>query len=254
MNGFNNLNNLNTLNYSSDNNFWSPSFLGSDLQFWVDALETSSITLNGATVSQWNDLSGNNRHLTQSTGSLQPLYITSGAGSVGVGMDGLDDVMSSPTFAINQPFTRFLVVTRRDASTAGTIINSISGTPNSPLGNSSTSTTKVAMFGGINNLISGQDTINGQRSQFGTIYNGASSELWNNGTSTSGVNIGTNGMSGVRIGGGNPSPYVFHSVLIINRIPTTDERERMEGYLAWRYGIQSSLPANHPFIASPPSV
>jgi hypothetical protein len=222
--------------------------MSGDLQFWVDALETSSITLNGATVSQWNDLSGNNRHLTQSTGSLQPLYITSGAGSVGVGMDGIDDVMSSPTFTINQPFTRFLVVTRREATTSGTIINSVSGTPNSP------STTRVAMFGGTNNLISGQDTVNGQRSQFGTIYNGASSELWNNGTSTTGVNIGTNGMNGVRIGGGNPAPYVFHAVLILNRIPTTDERERMEGYLAWRYGIQSSLPANHPFIGSPPTI
>ena len=254
MSDFNNLNNLNTLNYSSNTNFWSPSFLGSDLQFWVDALESSSITLSGATVSQWNDLSGNNRHLTQANGSLQPLYITSGAGSVGVGMDGIDDVMSTATFTINQPFTRFLVVTRREANTTGTIINSVSGTPNSPLGNSSTSTTRVVMFGGTANLTSGQDTVNGQRSQFGTIYNGASSELWNNGTSTSGVDIGTNAMNGVRIGGGNPSPYVFHAVLILNRIPTTDERQKMEGYLAWRYGIQSSLPENHPFIASPPSV
>jgi hypothetical protein len=253
MNGFNNLNNLNTLNYA-DTNFWSPSFLGSDLQFWVDALETSSITLNSGNVSQWNDLSGNSRHLTQSNTTLQPLYITSGANSVGVGMDGIDDVMSTAAFTINQPFTRFLVITRRDSATAGTIINSASGTPNSPLANSSSSTTRVVMFGGTANLISGQDTVNGQRSQFGTIYNGASSELWNNGTSTTGVNIGTNGMNGVRIGGGNPAPYVFHAVLIINRVPTTDEREKMEGYLAWRYGIQSSLPANHPFIVSPPSV
>jgi len=249
-----NLTKLSWLGKTNNTQLWTPNQLSANLQFWVDALESSSINLNGATVSQWNDLSGNNRHLTQANGSLQPLYITSGVGSVGVGMDGIDDVMSSPTFTINQPFTRFLVVTRRDANTAGTIINSISGTPNSPLGNSSTSTTRVAMFGGTNNLISGQDTINGQMSQFGTIYNGASSELWNNGTSTSGVNIGTNGMSGVRIGGGNPSPYVFHSVLILNRIPTTDERERMEGYLAWRYGIQSSLPANHPFIGSPPTI
>jgi hypothetical protein len=249
-----NLTKLSWLGKTNNTQLWTPNEMSGDLQFWVDALETSSITLNGATVSQWNDLSGNNRHLTQSTGSLQPLYITSGAGSVGVGMDGIDDVMSSPTFTINQPFTRFLVVTRREATTSGTIINSVSGTPNSPLGNSSTSTTRVAMFGGTNNLISGQDTVNGQRSQFGTIYNGASSELWNNGTSTTGVNIGTNGMNGVRIGGGNPAPYVFHAVLILNRIPTTDERERMEGYLAWRYGIQSSLPANHPFIGSPPTI
>jgi hypothetical protein len=247
-----NLTKLSWLGKTNNTQLWTPNQLSADLQFWVDALESSSITLNGATVSQWNDLSGNNRHLTQSSGSLQPLYITSGANSVGVGMDGIDDVMSSPTFTINQPFTRFLVVTRRESFTTGTIINSVSGSPNSNLANNSA--TRLAMFAGTNNLISGQDTVNGQRSQFGTIYNGASSELWNNGTSTSGVNIGTNGMNGVRIGGGTITNYVYHAVLILNRIPTTDEREKMEGYLAWRYGIQSSLPANHPFVASPPSI
>jgi hypothetical protein len=247
-----NLTKLNWLGKTNNTQLWTPNQLSADLQFWVDALETSSITLNGSNVSQWNDLSGNNRHLTQSSGSLQPLYITSGAGSVGVGMDGIDDVMSTATFTINQPFTRFLVVTRREASATGTIINSISGTPNSNMANNSA--TRVLMFAGTASLVSGQDTVNGQRSQFGTIYNGASSALWNNGTSTTGTNPGTNGMNGVRIGGGVPAPYVYHSVLILNRIPTTDERQKMEGYLAWRYGIQSSLPANHPFVASPPSV
>lgn len=46
---------------------------------WIDASDTSSITSSGGAVSQWNDKSGNGKHLTQGTGSLQP---TTGANTI----------------------------------------------------------------------------------------------------------------------------------------------------------------------------
>ncbi len=49
---------------------------------WFDAADTSSITLNGDLVSQWDDKSGNGNHAAQSTESKQPKYNTSG-GSIG---------------------------------------------------------------------------------------------------------------------------------------------------------------------------
>lgn len=39
---------------------------------WFDASDTSSITNAAGAVSQWNDKSGNNNHLTQATGAAQP--------------------------------------------------------------------------------------------------------------------------------------------------------------------------------------
>lgn len=49
----------------------------SGLVFWFDAADTSSITLDGSNnVSQWNDKSGNSRHLTQATTLLRPAYGT----------------------------------------------------------------------------------------------------------------------------------------------------------------------------------
>src|SRR5258708_6055170 len=45
--------------------------------FWYDASNAGSITQSGGTVSQWNDLSGNARHLTQATTTLQPTYTAS---------------------------------------------------------------------------------------------------------------------------------------------------------------------------------
>lgn len=42
------------------------------LMAWYDAADTATITSNAGRVSQWNDKSGNARHLTQATGLNQP--------------------------------------------------------------------------------------------------------------------------------------------------------------------------------------
>ena len=52
--------------------FWNPSVLGADLALWLDADDADTITLNGSTVSQWDDKSGNDNHAAQSTASFQP--------------------------------------------------------------------------------------------------------------------------------------------------------------------------------------
>lgn len=44
----------------------------SGLGLWLDASNTSSLTFNGNTVSEWRDLSGNGRHYSQSTAAQQP--------------------------------------------------------------------------------------------------------------------------------------------------------------------------------------
>lgn len=65
------------------------------LQLWLDASDASTITLNGSTVSEWRDKSGNARHVLQSTASLQPSYVTNGInGRPAVAPDGEDDRLS----------------------------------------------------------------------------------------------------------------------------------------------------------------
>jgi len=44
----------------------------SGLKLWLDVANTSSLTFNGSTVSQVNDLSGNGFHATQGTANNQP--------------------------------------------------------------------------------------------------------------------------------------------------------------------------------------
>lgn len=50
---------------------WTPASLPS-LAAWFDASDTATITESAGRVSQWNDKSGNGRHVTQATGTLQP--------------------------------------------------------------------------------------------------------------------------------------------------------------------------------------
>lgn len=79
---------------------------------WWDA-SLSAITKDGSNlVSQWNDLSGNNYHLTQGTGGNKPTYMPNGLnGRPVLEFDGVNDVMSTTLgAALSQPWSLFAVV------------------------------------------------------------------------------------------------------------------------------------------------
>lgn len=54
------------------------------LGLWLDAADTSTVTLNAGNVSEWRDKSGNGRHASQSTAAFQPLYQAAGTLPVAV--------------------------------------------------------------------------------------------------------------------------------------------------------------------------
>ena len=70
------------------------------LKLWLDAANTSSLTFNGSTVSQMNDLSGNGFHATQGTANNQPTYQATGAnGKPTLFIDSTDTLTSTATVA-----------------------------------------------------------------------------------------------------------------------------------------------------------
>jgi hypothetical protein len=55
------------------------------LQLWLDGSDSSTFTLNGSTVSEWRDKSGNSRHFAQATAAQQPVAasnVKNGRGAV----------------------------------------------------------------------------------------------------------------------------------------------------------------------------
>ncbi|HLY04286.1 MAG TPA: hypothetical protein VKR31_00915 [Rhizomicrobium sp.] len=61
------------------------------------------------------------------------------------------------------------------------------------------------------------------------------------------------GTARIRIGannGGSASGFwsgVISEVIILPTIPTTDQRQRLEAYFAWEYGLRSKLPLTNPY-------
>ena len=75
---------------------WLDLPVSTNVELWLDANDSSTITLNGSTVSQWDDKSGNNYHISQATASNQPAYVTSVLNSKNiVRFDGVNDIMSN---------------------------------------------------------------------------------------------------------------------------------------------------------------
>jgi hypothetical protein len=71
-------------------------------------------------------------------------------------------------------------------------------------------------------------------------------------TTATGTNSSTitTGLQTIRIGrsdvGENCNSFIGE-IVYYNRVLTTLERQELEGYLAWKWGLQASLPSTHPF-------
>ena len=71
---------------------------------------------------------------------------------------------------------------------------------------------------------------------------------WNFVNALETVEIGSQRYNGVQYWQG----YVAE-ILVYTGTVSTSDRETMEGYLAWKWGLQNSLPASHPYKSSSPS-
>jgi hypothetical protein len=86
---------------------------------WLDAADTTTITASGspAKVSQWNDKSGNARHVAQATGAAQP---TTGSATLNglnvLDFDGNDRLFASTLSGLPSGATTMFVVAERAAA------------------------------------------------------------------------------------------------------------------------------------------
>jgi hypothetical protein len=63
----------------------------SGLKLWLDATDATTITLNGSSVSEWRDKSGNAFHFSQGTSNNQPSYTGTINGKAAIVFDGTND-------------------------------------------------------------------------------------------------------------------------------------------------------------------
>jgi hypothetical protein len=185
-------------------------------------------------VTIWYDQSSNSRNMTQISLSLQPQIVSSGAV---VTDSGKPTLLFQPTgfldasfSAINQPFTRCYVVTRKDTTNTGGnghLVSSASATPNTT--DYLKSSSVMSIFAGTVSSGFDQAFSISETAIFSSIYNGASSKISKNGTFGGTADAGSVNFAGVRVGRNLslPGPVFSCSELIIFSSSISDDNRNL---------------------------
>ena len=235
---------------------WRPDELGADLALWLDAEDASTITLNGSDVSQWDDKSGNGNHAAQAVAANQPARVTSG-----IQFDGTDDYMditAANIKTVTQPFVYAMVVDLNSGATFKPTIDGITNSLDRVLTGNAGSGDNDRMFSGA-----ALDALTQVTATAVGVYNfnSPSSSYFRNGISVASGDSGTqNPSSGIRLGadhdlsGANYSNILFNEYVVIDGVLSTADRQKLEGYLAHKWGLEGNLPAAHPYKSAAPTV
>jgi hypothetical protein len=224
--------------------------LSIDAALWLDASDPSSITKDSnGLVSQWNDKSGNGHHATQSTESLKPISGTATInGNNALKFDGTDDRLENSSLTTGQPFSVFAVI--KDDISSGSFRTWWSGDSGATRSFLQNSNGNNRSMWADSYLYNGSSTTNNEI--WTAEFNGSSSVLYVDGTAGTTGNVGDNSINGFWIGEENGSNYpnwngLIGEILIFDAILSEADRQKVEGYLAQKWGLEGSLPTGHPY-------
>lgn len=245
---------------------WTPRDINT--QIWLDAADPSGRSIVSGAFQQLLDKSGNNQHLSSPSTSSRPSLISSGLG--GLDVAGFNGTSSGMTRGSNN--------VGRNSSTLcmAFLVRPDSVNSDRRLWNSSTGTDLNAarLLIGFNS--SGRWRVGGRRVDGGSYaentavlaapgewvimvacfdYGDASLSVRINGEVASsapfldpGTSSDTNS-SRASLGSGFDAANFFSSGAFAELVaaPSTGEVERIEGYMAHKWGLSSLLPAGHPY-------
>lgn len=256
---------------------------GGNLQVWLDAADVNGNGTQpaiGTNVSSWVDKSGNGRNFSQVNAGNQPLFTTY-----------LSNPAVQFTGSSSQSLSNNYVQTGTGARNTFLVFADISTTANlygNPvmfyMAEGSVSGPGVDWrtgFDGANEYLSidirsGAKTmrrtpnVTSMRTQPTLALWGApesanvsSAFVFGNGTqfttTVASINVTTSintlNTPPTRVGGGQTgfATFALYELLHFNTNLPTLQRQQVEGYLAWKWGVQSSLPTTHPYYNFPPT-
>ncbi|MCA3224048.1 MAG: Ig-like domain-containing protein [Burkholderiales bacterium] len=266
---------------------WTPLALNPLL--WLDAADPSTVTTTATGVSQWRDKSGNSRHAGQNTPTLQPAYVASainGQPAVRFAPEGggARDILAV-SWAVTSSNLTVYVVFRKPGSSGnrahwyGRLVsfwNTANGAANpGDFGNTNGwIAAMLAQEGGSVSFgvtlpavatwrnswtspITAQPLTYGAPHIVGSTIGGTAVSLRLNGEQTTGTTSTTAMNANQMLIGGSPAGVdseLFGDIgeIFITTALATIDQQRVEGYLAWKWGLVGNLPAGHPFKSAPP--
>jgi len=237
---------------------------------WLDAADSASVIQTAGSVTAWNDKSGNGRNATPfATG---PQYIQNSQNSLpGLSFTG-SNTLRCGAFLTATNFSCFIVANKNSGNTIGfgvwkvqfgSFVTMLDSTTNRiALGVNNSATYSPSAFVNTSDLgrtclyglTLNSSTTPGSAFTFNGTFNGTNTLI--SGTSTSG-NANTCAQQ-VSVGGliENGSPLYqmtgfIYEVIVYSSDLTTDQRQQVESYLAWKWNLQASLPTTHPYYYNP---
>lgn len=257
-------------------NFGTQQYFGFDPRtipgcaLWLDAADTATVVTSGNVVTQWRDKSGLGNTTTAIGGS--PTY-----SSNQINLNGSSTYLAGPYVNTTTTLTAFVVATvnfslgnygayYRLLSVGSTAANDYNNVAYAAAILHEPNSTNIGGYrNGAQNYVS--VTTN---TPFLLVqqYNGSTAQLYLNGTtSASAGSSGSFSTSSYSIGrdvgntDGTPPVYAYtywpgsiREVILFNGSLTQLERQQVEGYLASKWGLLSSLPASHPYKSTPPAM
>lgn len=252
----------NLLATSGNGGLWTPAEVTTSA--WYDAADASSLDLVNGNVMQWDDKSGNDNHLVQNTATLQPrlngqridfvngdkliksagvnLLTASGNHSIFFVHDVFDPATSTTTFpniiqnlstASPSPNNRrpiFFYV-----KTSSTLVHSYNSNGGA--------TINVGSYLG-KRLISGAQNNGTTNISFDGLSVATFAIANRTDTTHSSLNIGDISNQNLTIS--------FYELIFIAGGIDTATNQKVEGYLAWKWGLENQLNASHPYKHRPP--
>lgn len=243
---------------------WSPSSLSPTAWWDADAISGA----DGSSVNTWNDSSGNNWFISRSSGtapvlrhnslnSLKTLefggptsaavmtvqntsaYVLAGATSASYfavfildadppgGTTSTGHIMGA-NWGAGTPHLPF---------TDGTIYDGFATSARKTVGNPASSMTSARIL-----------NVDSASANFTTRMDGT--QIFNTGTNTVSLPTATRQVAG---GSGNYLDGKIAEILVFNSVLAQADREKVEGYLAHKWGLTGNLPGAHPYKTNPPT-
>jgi hypothetical protein len=208
---------------------------------WQNSTRTTSVKVDGDLVGAWDDLSGNGNHVIQSVNINRPTYKTAiQNGNPIVRFTFANGTFLAKTYGtlLSQPSTIFW------AGSFGSHINTfiydgVDATNRNVLCHGpSGSAVNFGAFAGVS--LEAAHAIPIAAGVWSVVFNGGSSQIWQDGASFTSGNAGAAAMGGLTMGaaytgGANADEDTFE-LIIYNRLLTTDERQQVERYLKLKWG------------------
>jgi len=239
-------------------NSFNPSTIGG-LNLWLDGQYDSSVTISDNLVSTWNDRSGQNNHFSASDGTIT--YAEPGINNRPAINFGTAYLSRTFNIAPTNELSLFMIVNH---------VSNVGG--NSELFYSNTGPTSpgYAYFDVFSNTDnpSGLLSFNiGNQTQVSTstdikgsialveVIASTTTDVYVNGTQTNNDIVrgplSLNNEIKWAISGGAFRGYIGEIITYPSGL-SNPNRQRIEGYLAWKWGIQNTLPNNQPYKTAPP--